>query len=52
MKQTNNEISQAISHAIFKHDLNITDDLFIIRSQELDQLCHEAADEIREGERP
>ena len=41
-------IHKAIGHAIFKHDLNISDDLFIIRSQELDQLCREAAAEIME----
>ena len=41
-------IAKAIGHAIFKHDLNITDDLFIIRSQELDELCSEAAREVME----
>jgi hypothetical protein len=41
-------ISKAIGHAIFKHDLNLSDDLFIIRSNEFDALCHEAAREITE----
>lgn len=43
-------VHKAIGHAIFKHDLNISDDLFIIRSSELDDICHEAAREIMEAQ--
>ena len=43
-------IHKAIGHAIFKHDLNISDDLFIIRSQELDALCEEAEREIMDSQ--
>lgn len=43
-------LRQAIGHAIFKHDVNLTDDLFIIHTEELDQLCQEAIDETRSRE--
>lgn len=43
-------VHKAIGHAIFKHDLNISDDLFIIRSSELDELCREATKEIMEAQ--
>lgn len=43
-------VHKAIGHAIFKHDLNISDDLFIIRSCELDELCREATKEIMEAQ--
>jgi hypothetical protein len=52
MKQADNTIRQAASHAIFKHDLNITDDLFIINADELDALCNEIVHEMREAEKP
>lgn len=43
-------IARAIGHAIFKHDLNITDDLFIIHTQELEALCEEAEREIMDSQ--
>ena len=43
-------VHKAIGHAIFKHDLNISDDLFIIRSCELDDICREATKKIMEAQ--
>ncbi|WEV41620.1 hypothetical protein OZX57_06420 [Bifidobacterium sp. ESL0682] len=52
IRQLKSDIEKTIGHEIQKHDLNLTDDLYIIKSDELDQLCREAAQQIlkQEGE--
>lgn len=47
-------ISRAVSRALYQHDraAGLSEDLFIIRTEELDQLCLEAANDILQGEQP
>ena len=43
-------IRQAIGHSLFKHDLNISEDLYVIRGSEFDALADDAINEIRKQE--
>ncbi|MDF7641746.1 hypothetical protein PT279_09135 [Bifidobacterium sp. ESL0784] len=50
IRQLRSDIEKAVGHAIQKHDLDLTDDLYIIKSDKFDQVCRDAALQIQEQE--
>lgn len=46
MRQSRHDIEKAVSQALYRHDEKLSDDLYIIKTEQIDQLCLEVAQQI------
>jgi hypothetical protein len=50
MRQSKHDIEKAVSQALYRHDEKLSDDLYIIKTEQIDQVCLEAAQQILKQE--